>query len=64
MGIMGGAIATLVSYVSMALYIYYVVQKFYPVSYQLSRIFGVLLVDIVAIAVFYSTFGSLGIIYR
>ena len=64
MGIMGGAIATLVSYVSMALYIYYVVQKFYPVSYELSRIFGVLLVDIVAIAVFYSTFGSLGIIYK
>ncbi len=64
MGIMGGAIATLVSYVSMAVYIYYIVQKYYPVDYELSRIFGVLVVDICAIAVFYSTFGSLGIIYK
>ncbi len=64
MGIMGGAIATLLSYVAMAIYIYFIVQKFYPVDYELSRIFGVLIVDICAIAVFYSFFGSLGIIYK
>ncbi len=64
MGIMGGAIATLVSYVSMAVYIYFVVQRFYPVNYEVSRIAALLVVDICAIAVFYTFSGSLGMMYK
>ena len=36
-GMLGAAIATLASYVSMAILIYYYSQKYYPVSYQLAR---------------------------
>lgn len=60
-GIMGGAIATLASYVSMAVYIYFISKKFYPVSYETGRVGALLFVDAIALAVFYIFFGSLGI---
>lgn len=60
-GIMGGAIATAASYISMAVYIYFVVQKFYPVNYETGKIAALLLVDAAALAVFYIFLGSLGI---
>lgn len=52
-GIMGGAAATLISYLAMAVSTYLIVQKFYPVKYEISRIAAILLVDIAALAVFY-----------
>ncbi len=58
---MGGAIATAASYISMAVYIYFVVRKFYPVNYETGKIAALLLVDAAALAVFYIFFGSLGI---
>ncbi|MBZ0203858.1 MAG: oligosaccharide flippase family protein [Ignavibacteria bacterium] len=63
-GIMGGAIAALVSYISMAVYMFIIVQKFYPVKYEITRLAGILAIDICAIAIFYTFFGSLGIIYK
>ncbi len=38
LGIMGAAIATFASYSIMALVLYFVVQRFYPVSYELGRL--------------------------
>ncbi len=64
MGIMGGAIATLVSYIAMAVYMFIVVQRFYPVEYETRRIAGMLAVDICAIAIFYTFFGTLGVLYK
>ncbi len=63
-GIMGGAVATLVSYIAMALYIYVVVQKFYPVKYESSKVLGLLVIDVIAIVVFYYLFSSYGLMYR
>lgn len=64
MGIMGGAIATLVSYVSMAVYIYYVSQRFYPVQYELGKISAILGVNVLALGVFYGTYMHLDLIYK
>ncbi len=38
MGIMGAALATLISYAAMAVALYFVVQQFYPVKYEFGRI--------------------------
>ncbi|MBE2227504.1 MAG: oligosaccharide flippase family protein [Ignavibacteria bacterium] len=63
-GITGAAISTLVSYVAMAVYIYTVSQKFYPVKYEVSKLLMILLIDSAAIAIFFYTFGGLDLIYR
>lgn len=57
-GIMGGAIATLVSYVSMAVYIYFTAQRFYPVKYEFSKVTAIIAVDAAALAVFYISYYS------
>ncbi len=59
-GIMGGALATLVSYLSMAVYIYFIAQKFYPVKYQTGKTAALLLIDVIAISIFYYYYGSIG----
>lgn len=64
MGIMGGAIATLVSYIAMAVYIYYVSQRFYPVQYELGKISAILGVNVLALGVFYGTYMHLDLIYK
>ncbi|HCV43528.1 MAG TPA: hypothetical protein DGH68_08575 [Bacteroidetes bacterium] len=38
MGIMGAALATLLSYAAMAVGLYFVVQRFYPIRYEFGRI--------------------------
>jgi len=63
-GITGAAISTLVSYIAMAVYIYIVSQKFYPVQYEVSKLLMILLIDAAAIAVFFYTFGGLDMLYR
>jgi O-antigen/teichoic acid export membrane protein len=63
-GITGGAVSTLVSYVAMAVYMYIVSQKFYPVKYEVGKVAMILLIDIAALAVFFYTFGGLDTIYR
>ena len=42
MGIMGAALATLFSYAAMAISMYVIVQRFYPVPYEFSRIAKIL----------------------
>jgi O-antigen/teichoic acid export membrane protein len=64
MGIMGGAIATLVSYISMAVYIYYIAQKFYPIQYELGKIASMLFINALALGVFYGTYQHLDVIYK
>lgn len=63
-GITGGAVSTLISYIAMAVYIYIVSQKFYPVQYQINKVLLILVIDTAAIAVFFYTFGGLDLIYR
>lgn len=63
-GITGGAVSTLISYVAMAVYMYIVSQKFYPVKYEINKLALILLIDIVALAVFFYTFGGLDTVYR
>ncbi|HWA07647.1 MAG TPA: oligosaccharide flippase family protein [Ignavibacteria bacterium] len=63
-GITGGAVSTLISYIAMAVYMYIVSQKFYPVKYEVGKLAMILLIDIAALAVFFYTFGGLDTIYR
>lgn len=63
-GITGGAVSTLISYVAMAVYMYIVSQKFYPVKYEINKLALILLIDIAALAVFFYTFGGLDTVYR
>jgi O-antigen/teichoic acid export membrane protein len=48
-GIMGAALATLLSYAAMAVSLYIVAQRFYPVKYEFGRIFKI---AVAAVAVF------------
>ncbi len=64
MGIMGGALATLLSYMATAVYTYYVVQRFYAVKYEVGRILGMIAVNAAAVIIFYLSFPNLGIIFR
>lgn len=57
-GIMGGALATLTSYITMAVYIYIVVQKHYPVKYESSKVLSILAVNVTAMLIFYLTFSQ------
>ncbi len=52
-GILGGAISTLLSYIVMALGIFIVSQKFYKIEYEYDIIFKVLIVIGIIISVFY-----------
>jgi O-antigen/teichoic acid export membrane protein len=60
-GITGSAISTLVSYIAMATAMYFVAQRFYPVKYETGRVMALLFIDIIAIAVFFAAFGTMGI---
>ncbi len=53
LGIIGGALAMLVSYLSMAVFIYIVSQKFYPVKYETSKIAFMILSNLIAVFLFY-----------
>jgi O-antigen/teichoic acid export membrane protein len=63
-GIIGSAIATLVSYIAMAVYMYIVAQKFYPVKYETGKVMALLGINTLTIVIFFLTFDSLGIIYK
>lgn len=52
-GMHGAAAATLLSYLAMTLYIYYISQKFYPVKYEINKVILLNFVNIIALAVFY-----------
>ncbi len=52
-GIIGGAISTLLSYVVMALGIYFVSQKFYRIKYDYSIIFKVLTIIVIISGLYY-----------
>jgi O-antigen/teichoic acid export membrane protein len=56
MGLYGAAIATLLSYISMAVYIYFVTKKFYPVKYDFKKIYLLIFINIAAMAVFYISY--------
>jgi O-antigen/teichoic acid export membrane protein len=55
-GLYGAAAAALISYLAMFLYIYRVSQKFYPVKYELKKVYLLHLVNIIALALFYISF--------
>ena len=57
-GITGGALATLVSYLVMAIHVYLVSQRFYKVNYELAKLFAVMLVNLVTIILFYLTYNQ------
>jgi O-antigen/teichoic acid export membrane protein len=55
-GLIGAAIATLLSYISMAVSIYFVTQKFYPIKYETPKVLYVIFIDVLCIGVFYLMF--------
>jgi O-antigen/teichoic acid export membrane protein len=55
-GLYGAAAAALISYLAMFLYIYRVSHKFYPVKYELKKVYLLHLVNIIALALFYISF--------
>lgn len=52
-GIMGGAAAVLISYLAMTIYIYIISQKFYPVNYEISKLAVLIVIDVIALILFY-----------
>jgi O-antigen/teichoic acid export membrane protein len=52
-GIMGAALATLFSYAAMALALYFVVQRFYPIKYEFDRIAKIAVAGIVVFSLYY-----------
>jgi O-antigen/teichoic acid export membrane protein len=63
-GITGSAISTLVSYIAMALTMYFVAQKFYHVKYETRKVLAMLFIDVIAIVVFFISFGMMGLTFR
>jgi len=57
-GIMGGAIATLLSYVSMAVYIYFVTRKIYPVHYEMRKLYLMITLNAACLTLFYLMYNS------
>ncbi len=55
-GLYGAAIATFLSYFAMAVYIYYVSQKFYPVKYALGKLGLLIIINIIAMFLFYFSY--------
>ncbi|RPI18526.1 MAG: hypothetical protein EHM58_04945 [Ignavibacteriae bacterium] len=52
-GLYGAAIAAFASYFSMAIYIYFVTQRFYPVNYELNKIFIIIAINVFTLTLFY-----------
>jgi O-antigen/teichoic acid export membrane protein len=63
-GIIGGAISSLLGYLTTAAFTYYVVQKFYPVKYEISRLIAMYLINTAAIIIFYLTYPGLDLFLR
>ncbi|MBI4547952.1 MAG: oligosaccharide flippase family protein [Ignavibacteriae bacterium] len=62
MGMFGAAWATLLAYVVMAVALYVVVQKVYPVKYEFGRFFKIAsAVSVVMVVYYYVPFGDLGV---
>ena len=65
LGIMGAAIATLASYLIMAVVLYFTVQKFYPVEYELSRLMKIALAALLVFGLgSFMHFGSMEILWK
>ncbi len=55
-GLYGAALATLFSYIAMAIYMHYISQKFYPIKYDLKTMGLLMLINISALAAFYISY--------
>jgi O-antigen/teichoic acid export membrane protein len=55
-GLTGAALATLFSYLSMAIYLYAVSQKFYPIKYEMKKICLMCLINISALLIYYAMY--------
>jgi O-antigen/teichoic acid export membrane protein len=55
-GLYGAAFATFFSYLSMAIYIYMVSQKYYPVKYDLKRVLSINFINCITLTLFYLIF--------
>ncbi len=58
-GIMGAALVTLLSYFSMLLYIYKVSQKYYPVEFDLKKLYLLNLINVLALTLFYLSYSNI-----
>ena len=56
LGLYGAAIAAFCSYLSMAIYIYIISQKFYPVNYDIKKVLALNLINCIALLLFYLMF--------
>jgi O-antigen/teichoic acid export membrane protein len=55
-GLYGAAFATVFSYASMTIYIYYISQKFYPVNYESGKVYLILGINAVGLVLFFLFF--------
>ncbi|MFH1194515.1 MAG: oligosaccharide flippase family protein [bacterium] len=55
-GIMGAAFATLLSYMVMAVYLYFVTQKFYKINYEMDKIGIIIILITIVTAIYYYLF--------
>ncbi len=53
MGIMGAALATLLSYAAMAIGLYIVAQRFYPINYEFDRLMKIAAAGIIVFCLYY-----------
>ncbi len=63
-GIIGSAVTTLISYIAMAVYIYIVSQRFYPVKYEINKILLLLGINVSALTIFFLGFNTLNLPIR
>jgi len=61
LGIMGAAIATLASYVVMALGLYLFSQKFYPIKYEYGKVFKILTTITITCILYYYLYYEIGL---
>ncbi|MFA7227987.1 MAG: polysaccharide biosynthesis C-terminal domain-containing protein [Melioribacteraceae bacterium] len=63
LGMMGAALATLASYIIMAVGLYYFSQKYYPVQYEFKKIFKILAAIFITGILYYYLYYQIGLIF-
>ncbi|MBA4407545.1 hypothetical protein C0389_09745 [bacterium] len=63
LGLMGAALATLASYMIMALGLYYFSQKYYPIKYEFKKAFKILAAIFVTGIIYYYLYYQVGLIF-
>lgn len=63
LGLMGAALATLTSYIIMAVGLYYFSQKYYPIKYEFNKVFKILAAIFITGILYYYMYYQVGLIF-